>query len=384
MRPILQDYWQFQLPTRIICGQGTAGDLEKEIMATGAKNVFFVTDQTMLHCGLLEQVTSKLRQLKPVGFFTEVLPNSEVSQAEEGARAAKNAGADFLVALGGGSCIDTAKAINIVLSLGGSLLDYEGFNQINQPLMPLAAIPTTAGTGSEVTQYSVILCRQRKNKLTFLSPYLTPTLAILDPELTVSLPSSLTASTGLDALAHAVESYVSLSGSNLARGLAVEACELIFSNLEKAVAYGADLEARQAMLLASNLAGIAFSNTMVGCVHAMAHALGGLYGIPHGVAVGLLLPHGIIFNGMSEGYKAYSGLAGKLFGEYGTRAPVDLAEKIWSLLNNCGLPHRLSSLGLEEKDLAAVAEEAISDGAMYTNPREAESSDLLNILKSAL
>jgi alcohol dehydrogenase len=378
----LSEYWQFHLPTRIVSGAGVLQDLEKEILATGNSRVFLITDKSIEEAGIVEKVTASLKSLKPVGIFNEVTPNSEVSQVERGAALAREAGADYLLAVGGGSCIDTAKALNLVFSLGGKLLDYEGFGQITQPLAPLAAIPTTAGTGSEVTQYSIILDSERHAKLTFLSPYLVPTLALLDPELTLSLPPGLTASTGMDALGHAMESYVSTSSSPLARGLAVEACDLIFKSLVKAVRQGRDVEARMTMLLASNLAGIAFSNSMVGCVHAMAHALGGTHNIPHAVAVGLLLPHGILFNG--EGNLLYADLSAKLFGSRGDEPAAVLSVKVSQLLADCDLPRRLSQLGITIDDLPAVAEDAAVDGALFTNPREADADDLLKILKSAL
>lgn len=381
---MLPDYWQFYMPTRIVAGAGVLRDLENEILATGSSRPFLVTDRQIRAVGLVEKLASALGSLELVGIFDEVPANSEVSLVEKGAAAAREAGADILVTLGGGSCIDTAKAMNIVLSLGGTLLDYEGFGQINSPLRPLAAIPTTAGTGSESTQYAVILDGMRHTKVTFLSPHLTPAIAVLDPELTLSLPPSLTASTGMDALGHAMESYASTSGSPMARGLATEACAMIFDNLEKAVHNGDDLQARYSMLLASNMAGIAFSNSMVGCVHAMAHALGALKGVPHALAVGLMLPYGIKYNGEGEGFRIYDALAGMLLGKRGEGSPEMLAERISSLLEACGLPRRLRDIGgIEEEDLPSVAEEAAVDGAMYTNPREAGPEELLALLKKA-
>jgi alcohol dehydrogenase len=244
-------------------------------------------------------------------------------------------------------------------------------------------IPTTAGTGSEVTQYAVILSQERGQKVTFLSPHITPTLALLDPALTLSLPPALTASTGMDALGHAVESYVSVSTNPLSQGLASEAAALIFTYLDKAYREGDNIQYRLGMLMASNLAGLAFSNTMVGCVHALAHALGGLKGVPHALAVGLLLPHGILFNGTGEGYQLYEGLTMRLFGVKGKDAPNVLADKIWQLMAKCRLPLRLAELGVSREDLPAVAAFAASDGAMYTNPREAGEEELLAVLSAA-
>lgn len=380
---MLPAYWEYSLPTRIVAGPGCLRDLEKEILAVGKKKIFLITDKPLENLGYIDKIAANLHKVELVGVFDEVTPDSEVKLAEKGALLARQTGADYLLALGGGSCIDTAKGINIVLSLGGSLLDYEGFNQINRPLTPMGAIPTTAGTGSEVTQFAVILNRDRNQKLTFLSPHITPTLALLDPQLTISLPPALTASTGMDALGHAVESFVSTSTNPLSRGLASEAAALIFTYLEKACKEGDNLQHRLGMLLASNLGGLAFSNTMVGCVHAMAHALGGLKGVPHALAVGLLLPHGVLFNGAGEEYGLYEDLTLRLFGVKGKDAPKILADKIWQLMGKCRLPLRLSELGVAKEDLPRAAELAAMDGAMYTNPREAGEAELLAVLLSA-
>ncbi len=376
----MSDYWQFYLPTRIIAGPGTLQDLPEHILASEHRRVFLITDRVLRQNGIVDKVVSVLKGVEMAGIFDEVTPDSEVALVEKAARLAGETGADYLLAVGGGSCIDTAKAVNLVLSRGGNLRDYEGFGQINTPLGPMAAIPTTAGTGSEVTQYALILDKQNHYKITFLSPYLAPALAILDPELTISMPPGLTAATGMDALGHAVESFVSTSTGPLARGLATEACELIFRNLPRAVAAGDDLAARLAMLLASNLAGIAFSNALVGCAHALAHALGALREVPHGVAVGLMLPHSIRFNSRQEP-DPYRELTCRLFGS--TAGGEMLADMITRLLQECNLPYRLSQLGLAEDDLPAVAGSASVDGAMYTNPRLADAEDLLVILQSA-
>jgi alcohol dehydrogenase len=380
---MLPAYWEYTLPTRIVAGSGCLRDLEKEILAAGKKKVFLITDKNLEDLRYTDKIAALLQKVELVGVFDEVTPDSEVKLAERGALLARQAGADYLLALGGGSCIDTAKGINIVLSLGGSLLDYEGFNQINRPLTPLGVIPTTAGTGSEVTQFAVILNRELNQKITFLSPHITPALALLDPDLTLSLPPNLTASTGMDALGHAVEAFVSTSTNPLSQGLACEAAALIFTYLEKACREGSNIQYRLGMLMASNLAGLAFSSTMVGCAHALAHALGGLKNVPHALAVGLLLPHGILFNGAGDGYQLYEGLTMRLFGVKGQDAPDVLADKIWQLMAKCRLPLRLSELGVAREDLPAVAELAAIDGAMYTNPREAGEEELLAVLSKA-
>lgn len=380
---MLPEYWEYSLPTRIVAGAGVLRDLEKEILAKGKNRVFLITDKHLESLGYIDRVVNALKAVEVVGVFDEVTPDSEVKLVERGAHLARQAGADYLLALGGGSCIDTAKAINVVLSLGGNLLDYQGFNQINQPLYPLGAIPTTAGTGSEVTQFSLVLDREQKSKITFLSPHLVPSLALLDPELTLTLPPFMTAASGMDALGHAVESYVSISTNPLARGLAAEAAALIFTHLERAVRDGKDVQDRLGMLLASNLAGQAFSYTMVGCAHALAHALGGLTGMPHALAVGLMLPYVILYNGEDQGYQLYEDLTLRLFGIRGKEAPRVLADKVRQLTARCKLPGSLAEAGLNGEDIPAVAELALTDGALYTNPREAGEEELLALLNAA-
>ena len=380
---MLPEYWEYSLPTRIVAGAGVLRDLEKEILAKGKNRVFLITDKHLESLGYIDRVVNALKAVEVVGVFDEVTPDSEVKLVERGAHLARQAGADYLLALGGGSCIDTAKAINVVLSLGGNLLDYQGFNQINQPLYPLGAIPTTAGTGSEVTQFALVLDRDQKSKITFLSPRLVPSLALLDPELTLTLPPFMTAASGMDALGHAVESYVSISTNPLARGLAAEAAALIFTHLERAVRDGKDVQDRLGMLLASNLAGQAFSYTMVGCAHALAHALGGLTGMPHALAVGLMLPYVILYNGEDQGYQLYEDLTLRLFGIRGKESHRVLADKVRQLTARCKLPGSLAEAGLNGEDIPAVAELALTDGALYTNPREAGEEELLALLNAA-
>lgn len=385
---MLPEYFEFFVPARIAAGRGVSGSLGLEMEKLGVRRAFVVTDQVLMQLGLVQKVLDGLAgsAVEVAGIFDEVRPNSEVGLVEKGAGLARVAGADVLVAIGGGSNIDTAKGMNIILSEGGHLLDYEGFGVITRPLKPLVAIPTTAGTGSEVTQFAVIKHEAIHTKLSFSSPYLAPNLAILDPELTVNLPPKLTASTGMDALTHAVETYVSTSWNPIADGLALEAIRIIGANLVEATTNGGNLEARYQMLVASTMAGMAFSSGMVGCVHAMAHAAGGLFDVPHGIANSILLPYGMEYNleARPEKFREIARALGNDVEDQDPKAGGWTAiEAVFDLAERCGLPRALSEAGVPEEGLPTMAEAAMVDGAIFTNPRPAEYDEILAVLKKA-
>jgi alcohol dehydrogenase class IV len=273
----LPQLFEFQVRPRILYGPRSVREVGFEAQKLHGTSAVIVTDKVLHQAGLAQRVADGLTGsgVTLAGIFDAVPPNSEVQAVEEGAAFARAAGCDLLIALGGGSVLDTAKAMNLLLTEGGALLDYEGAGLLSRPLRPLIAIPTTAGTGSEVTIAAVIRDEAQGLKLEFNSPFLMPDVAILDPELTLSLPPVLTAATGMDALTHAIEAYVSTGAQPVSDALAIGAIKMIAGNLRQAVQHGDDLEARSNMLLASTMAGIAFSNTLLGIVHAMAHPCGG-------------------------------------------------------------------------------------------------------------
>lgn len=382
------DFFEFFCPARIIAGAGVVDSLGQTMENMGWSRCFIVTDQVLRKAGLVDRVTEALTggNVSVVGIFDQVAPNSEVSLVEKGAALAGEAGPDFLLALGGGSNIDTAKAINIILSNGGSLLDYEGFGLLSSPLAPLVAVPTTAGTGSEVTQFAVIKDNSRNAKLSFLSPYLVPDIAVLDPEMTVGMPPKLTAATGMDALTHAVEAHLSNASNPVASGLALEAVRIIFQSLPAATSRGDDLEARHSMLVASAMAGMAFSSAMVGIVHAMSHASGGLYGVPHGLANAILLPYGMEYNiptsaaRLTEIARAAGAPVSGLGEEEGAARAV---QAVRDLCSRCGITEKLKDAGVPAEGLAGVAELAAVDGAIFNNPNPADPEDILKLLEKA-
>jgi alcohol dehydrogenase len=268
------------------------------------------------------------------------------------------------------------------------LYDYEGYNLLARPLMPMVAIPTTAGTGSEVTNWSVIRDEQSQRKLSFVSPFLAPDLAILDPELTLTLPPRLTAATGMDALVHAIESFVGANANPIGDSLALQAIDMISNSLRDATYEGDDLDARGSMLVAACIAGIAFSSGggSLGLVHALAHAVGGAFDVHHGTANAIILPHGMGFNSVAVPNR-FARIARAMGVNSGGRPEEDVIadgiEAVRVLAADCGLPSRLRDVGVPEDALMALAEAAVGDAAIFTNPRAVSAEDALAVAQAA-
>jgi len=389
----LPEFFQFHNPTRVVYGIGLARDLSTECASLGATKYFIVSDRTTHEAGLVERVTEGLisADIDIMGTFFDVTQDSEVAIVTEVAEKAQESGAQGLIAIGGGSVIDTAKGANIIFTEGGELVeDYSGAGTLTRPLKPLVVIPTTAGTGSECTLAAVIYDRENKTKLSFSDRYLLPGIAVLDPEMTLTLPPALTASTGMDALTHAIEASVGIDASPLSDILARGAIELIFKNLITAVEDGNNIETRGAMLIAANMAGIAFSHSMVGCVHAMAHTVGAHFRVPHGIAVAILLPHGMEYN-FKEGKEIFAKMA-PLMGvetaglsvDDGARKAIDAVRGLTSQLNDLEvLPIRLRDAGVPADSLPLIAEMSLEDGCTFYNQREMVADELLVHLKNA-
>ena len=390
---MLPKFYQFHHPTKVIYGEGLVNDFAHEVEALGVKNYFLVSDQVLNDLGLIQQIREGLEEagFTITGEFYDVPQDASVEAVECISRQAKDSGAEGLMAVGGGSVIDAAKAANFVFSEGGDLIaDYSGAATLSRPLKPFIVIPTTAGTGSENTLVAVIYDAANKTKLAFSDRFLLPDLAVLDPLMTQSLPPGLTASTGMDALTHAVESYVGVDTSPHSEALAVAAIKYIFKYLVRATQKGDDLEARGGMLIAANMAGSSFSHSMVGCVHAMAHAVGGLTRVPHGVANAILLPHGMEYN--FEVCKEKFAELAPVMGVDVTGMSVDEAARgaiaaVRSLgrhLNALNaIAVRLKDAGVLEESLPAIAEAATEDGTIVYNPREVVAEEILVHLKNA-
>lgn len=382
-----QAFFQFYCPTKIISCAGIAREFSAELEALGLNKVLVVTDKPLAELGVINPVLEGLKNAGVVvgALFKEVPSNSEVKAVRKCADEAIRLEADGIIAIGGGSVIDTAKGAAILLTHGGNLVeDYSGAETLPGPLKPIVAIPTTAGTGAEVTHAAVILDEDSHTKLSFVDRHLAPALGVLDPELTIALPPKLTAATAMDALTHAIESYTSIQANPVSEAMSAKAIPMIRQNVLKAVLHGEDLEARGALLTAATLAGIAFDHAMVGVVHGMSHATGGLVGLHHGTANSIFLPWGMEYNlrvcadkyaeiASLLGVKT-AGLSAEAAARKGIEAILRLREELYQA---CELPYRLRDVGVTEGQLEAIAEGAVNDGTSFYNPRDVVKEDVL-------
>lgn len=378
----------FHCPTKVSFGEhmaATAADIVREY---GGKKTLIVTDAVLAKTSVLKPILSSFAENEYI-VFSDVPSDSDVDCVNRGAQLARNEKCDSILAVGGGSVLDTAKVINICLSQGGELLDYQGLNNLSERLLPMVAIPTTAGTGSEVSMVAMVKDNSEGKKLLFGSRFLAPDAAILDPTLIVSLPAKLTAATGLDAVTHAVESYTAvISNSLFTDALCVDALRLLFEHLPRATKHGDDLEARAATLVASTMAGVAFTNSGVGIVHALAHATGAKFGTHHGLTNAIFLPHGMHFN-LDVVAARYASLA-RVLGfstssneEEAARAFIQAVEQLSARV---GLPNRLRDAGvpeLKDTQLDELAFLASTDPAIMFNPKESSVEDIIEIYERA-
>ncbi len=374
--------FSFELPTRIEYGVGAVEKLAEELVLRKVKNVMLVTDVRLASSGLLSRFTTHLGSRRiSYDVFTRVEANPKDYNVEEGARKAAYLKPDCLVAIGGGSPIDCAKAISVVAPGGGQARDYEGKGKITEDVLPLIAIPTTAGSGSEVTFSAVITDSRQHIKFSLKDPKIAPRIAIVDPELTKSMPPALTAATGMDALTHAIEAYTAKAAEPIADAAALYAVELIFPHLKSAVTDGGNLESRSAMMLGSVLAAIAFSHSDVAAVHCIAEALGGKYDLPHGVCNAVVLPAIMEYN-LEFCTAKYARLARAMGLSYrnihsGAEKAVAAVKKLASDIN---LPE-FNTLGVNEADFDELAYNSAANGSNSDNPRSMDRKDYLQIFK---
>jgi alcohol dehydrogenase class IV len=388
-----KDFYQHAESTRVIAGRDLLGSAGFEFQKEGAHRVFLVTDEVIRGTGLVERVEAGVTDggLEVAGVFDQVPQDSSTEVVERCAEAAREAGADSFLAVGGGSVMDTAKVADAVFTHGGGAAEQEGFFLMPRedegmgrplPIAPLACIPTTAGTGSEVSMAAVIKDPERKVKLEIADFPLFPRLAILDPESTRTLPASVAAATGMDAMTHAIEGYVSTEWSPPQDARSLQALRMIRDNLERAVQGGAeDEEARGNMLIAANLA-ITIS---LGSVHAMSHPAGAQFGVPHGVANAIHLPHVIEHNaaGGPEIADRYRDVA-DIFDVSEPEVGPALATYLTGLIERLGLPTRLSQVGVPEDGIPALVEGAMGDGTTLLNPVEMSEEDYAQLYRRAL
>jgi alcohol dehydrogenase class IV len=388
---MLTEFFQFHLPTKVIAGAGLAGDFGNELADLAISRPLIVCDPIVRKLGLADRVIAGLESagITPGGIYSDVPPNSEMQHVRHVATLFQETHCDSLIAVGGGSTIDTAKVANIMVSEADDIENFIGVELLTRPLKPLVVIPTTAGTGSEVTNVAVILDTAQNVKISFQDRHLLPKLAVLDPTLTVTMPAQVTAATGMDALTHAMEAFIGPQASPFSDAMAFATVKLVHESLVQAVREPANVEARMAMLVAACMGGIAFSHSMVGIVHAMSHTVGGLFHIAHGTANSILLPHGLRYNVPVVAAKLAQ-LAPAL-GVSQSGSPDEVCERIIATVDDlkaqlhtlCGLPSSLREVGLSEDDLPAVAAGAMMDGASFCNPREMDEDTVLLALQAA-
>ncbi len=383
---ITSPIFAFEAPTRLTFGPGAVGRLPEAVAGMGAR-ALVVSDPGIAQAGILDRVLSLL---KDAGVAAEVFAQVEANPSVETVHAAadvfRRARAAFVVAVGGGSAMDVGKMVAVLAAHGGAVHDYEGIGKVPGPTAPVVAVPTTAGTGSEVTTFAVITDRQRRIKMTVGSPHLVPPVALGDPELTLTMPPSLTAATGMDALTHAVECYINTAYNPIAKTLALEAMRLIGRALRAAYANGSNLQARTTMLLASTMAALAFTRTRLGNVHAMSHPLGAHYDVPHGVANAILLPYVMAWN-MLACYDTYPQVAqalGERVEGLGPRQAAEAAvEAVRRLARDVGIPERLRDVGVAREGIPRMAEDAMKSGNVLVNPRVTTYQDIVALYEAA-
>lgn len=380
--------YSYFMPTVNLMGPGAIKEVGPQAKGLGATKALVVTDVGIRQLGLADEVKGLLEASGiPAIIFDGAQPNPTDLNVEAGLKILKEEKCDIIVSLGGGSSHDCAKGIGIVAGNGGNIRDYAGINMSTKPMTPLIAINTTAGTASEMTRFCIITNTDTKVKMAIVDWRCTASVSINDPLTMVKKPAALTAATGMDALTHAVEAYVSTIATPVTDSAALMAIKLISENLRNAVANGDNFEARNNMAYAQFLAGMAFNNASLGYVHAMAHQLGGFYDLPHGVCNAILLPHVERFNLISNP-KRLADIAvamGEKVDGLSTRDAAEVAlNAIVRLSQDIGIPSGLTELGVKEEDLRIMAENAMKDACSFTNPRKAKLEDVIQIFKNAL
>jgi len=377
--------FSFTLPTKIVYGPKCIPSLIDELKLNNGSKPIIITDKGVKNAGILDKITSLLEQNNIYYIvYDGVEPNPKDVNVEEGAKLAREFDADSIIAIGGGSPIDCAKSVGVLMAQNDKKIKkYEGKTAATKPLPLLITIPTTSGTGSELTFSSVITDTESNYKMTVKSQYTAAKVAICDPELTLSLPAHITASTGMDALTHAIEAYTATCAEPISDALALYATELIYNNLLTAVTDGSNLEARSAMLLGSMLAGIAFSHSDVASVHCIAESLGGVYDLPHGVCNAIFLPHVMEYN-MEYSVERYARIA-KVMGLNFNSEPEGAekaVEAVKKLAVDVNLP-LFSSLSVNTDDFDKIAEMSVKNISTESNPRPMTKEDYLKVINKA-
>ena len=371
-------------------GAGCRSVIAVEAKRRGYRKAFFVTDKDLIKFGVADKISQVLNQAAiPFEIYSDVKANPTIRNVQNGVEAFKKSGADFIIALGGGSAIDTAKGIGIVVNNPeyADVKSLEGAVDTRFRAVPTFALPTTAGTAAEVTINYVIIDEEARKKMVCVDPNDIPTVAIVDPELMYSMPKGLTAATGMDALTHAIEGYITKGAWEMTNMFELKAIEMIAKHLKNAVDDGQNQEAREGMALAQYIAGMGFSNVGLGIVHSMAHPLGAFYDTPHGVANALLLPYVMEYNAESNAAPKYLDIA-KAMGvdttnmtvKEGVKAAIDAVKKLSISID---IPQKLHEIGVKEEDIQSLAVAAYNDVCTGGNPRETSVADIIELYKKA-
>lgn len=377
------------IPSVNLMGVGSHKETVNQVKSLGGTHVLIVTDKFLGRSGgMADDIKAMLEEASlKVTIFAGADPNPTDTNVHDGLKVYQQCGADTIISLGGGSSHDCAKGIGLVASNGGHIRDFEGVNKSTKSMPPFIAINTTSGTASEMTRFCIITNTSTHVKMAIVDWRCTPNISINDPLLTVGMPPSLTAATGMDALTHAIEAYVSTIATPVTDSAALMAMQLISENLRSAVANGDNIEARDKMSYAEFLAGMAFNNASLGYVHAMAHQLGGFYNLPHGVCNAILLPHVEEYNLIACPGR-FVDIAKALGENVDGLSKIDAAYKALSairkLSTDVGIPSGLAQLGVKEEDLEIMARNALKDACSFTNPRKGTLEDIIGIFTAAL
>ena len=381
--------YDYLVPSVNFMGAHSVSVVGERCKILGGKKALIVTDKFLkdMEGGAVELTVKYLKEAGlDVVYYDGVEPNPKDVNVIEGLKIFKEENCDMIVTVGGGSSHDCGKGIGIAATHEGDLYDYAGIETLVNPLPPIVAVNTTAGTASELTRHCVLTNTKKKIKFVIVSWRNLPLVSINDPMLMVKKPAGLTAATGMDALTHAIEAYVSKDANPVTDASAIQAIKLISQNLRQAVALGENLEARENMAYASLLAGMAFNNANLGYVHAMAHQLGGLYDMAHGVANAMLLPHVERYN-MISNPKKFADIAEFMGENISGLSVMEAAEKainaMFRLSEDVGIPKSLKEMGVKQEDFEHMAELALLDGNAFSNPRKGNAKDIINIFKAA-
>lgn len=378
---------KFHAP-EIVFGPGSLAELGHCTLRVGARRPFLVTDPGLIEAGWVDEAVGHLRRagLRPV-VWHDVTPNPKDQEIARAFEHYVDSGSDVIIGLGGGSCIDAAKGVAILSGNGGRILSYEGVDKVVHPIPPTVMVPSTSGTGADVSQFAVITDTTQHVKITIISRTLVPEISVIDPRLLTTMPAWLNAATGLDALTHGIEAFVSKAHNPLTDNHALHAVRLITGNLLRTQLTPRQANARVAMAQGALEAGMAFTNAILGATHAMSHQVGGLLDAPHGVVNGVLLPHVIRFNAADrpERFVPLAAAAGiRTEGVPALEVAHQLADRSRELADEVGVPRGLAGLGVTEDKIPTLARTTMRDACLATNPREARAEDIEALFRAAL